>query len=131
MKIFKFGGASVKDADAVKNLSDIVKKTDTPLIIVVSAMGKTTNAMEDLLDHYFRQDGRTAEPLASIYNYHREIIQGLIPAKDKTVEEFELMFNSLRDKINKDPSMTYNFEYDQMESCSPPLSSTLISTTWE
>ena len=114
MKIFKFGGASVKNAEAIKNLSEIVKQSDTPLIIVVSAMGKTTNAMENLLEHYFRQDGRTAEPLAAIYNYHQEIIQELFPAGDKATEELDLMFSSLRDKIKSEPSMTFNFEYDQV-----------------
>lgn len=127
MKIFKFGGASVKDAEAVKNLSGIVRKSDTPLIIVVSAMGKTTNAMENLLDHYFRQDGRTTEPLKAIYKYHREIIKGLFQTDDKAIEEFELMFNTLRDKINSDPSMTYNFEYDQMVSYGELFSTLIIS----
>ena len=54
MKIFKFGGASVKDADGVKNLLNVVnKKADKNIIIVVSAMGKTTNALEKIVSNYF------------------------------------------------------------------------------
>ena len=55
MKIFKFGGASVKDADGVKNLLNVVnKKADKNTIIVVSAMGKTTNALEKIVSNYWR-----------------------------------------------------------------------------
>ena len=53
MKVFKFGGASVKDADGVRNLVSIVRGFDEQLVIVVSAMGKTTNALEVLTRNYF------------------------------------------------------------------------------
>ena len=54
MKILKFGGASVKDAEGVKNLEKVLKITGTSdILIIVSAMGKTTNALEEVIDHYY------------------------------------------------------------------------------
>lgn len=56
MRIYKFGGASVKDANGVRNVAQIVHNADQPLVIVVSAMGKTTNALEALLQAYMDRD---------------------------------------------------------------------------
>ena len=56
MRVFKFGGASVKDADGVKNLASIVSQNDDSLVIVVSAMGKMTNALEELIRLYVKRD---------------------------------------------------------------------------
>ena len=62
MQVFKFGGASVKDADSVKNVASILKKhADRSTIVVISAMGKTTNALERLTDAYFKGDQETAQ----------------------------------------------------------------------
>ena len=57
MKVFKFGGASVKDAEAVKNVAKILKNYDDNIVVVVSAMGKTTNALEKLTKAYFYKEG--------------------------------------------------------------------------
>ena len=56
MIVFKFGGASIKDADAVRNLAKIIKGYNDRIIIVVSAMGKTTNAMEKVTENYFNNN---------------------------------------------------------------------------
>ncbi|MBN2814999.1 MAG: aspartate kinase, partial [Bacteroidales bacterium] len=75
MKVFKFGGASVKDAGSVKNLASIVKtQGGDKLLVVISAMGKTTNAFERVLNAWLKGDTEKALTEAKgIYQYHLQI----------------------------------------------------------
>ena len=78
MKVYKFGGASVKDAAGVRNIASIVGAEKGRLFVIVSAMGKTTNALEGLLDTFY--DGKTAlalERLQNIVDFHNRIIAEL------------------------------------------------------
>ena len=75
MKVFKFGGASVKDAKGVKNLASIVSKSEGQLVIVISAMGKITNALEELIKLYFKKDERKWELMDQIKKYNNKIIK--------------------------------------------------------
>lgn len=70
MNIYKFGGASVRDAESIKNILQILNTQKTNLIIVVSAMGKMTDALEILCNHYFNKTGETAQALQNIKEYH-------------------------------------------------------------
>src|SRR3954469_446479 len=93
MRIFKFGGASVKDADGVRNLSHILFSfKDESLVIVISAMGKTTNALEKVADAYFRNDGNAAEYLKDVKDFHLQIISEL---KFKSPEEIKKELNAV------------------------------------
>ena len=85
MKIFKFGGASVKDADGVKNLLNVVnKKADKNTIIVVSAMGKTTNALEKIVSNYFTNKNDLNLLITDLYEYHKRILENLtLTAKER------------------------------------------------
>ena len=79
MKVYKFGGASVKDAAGVRNIASIVGAEKGRLFVIVSAMGKTTNALEGLLDTFY--DGKTAlalERLQNIVDFHNRIIAELL-----------------------------------------------------
>ncbi len=77
MHIFKFGGASVNSANAIKNVAEIITKHQhTPLVIVVSAMGKMTNALEVLVNQYITNQP-THETLATIKEYHTAIVTEL------------------------------------------------------
>ena len=79
MKVFKFGGASVKNADAVKNVANILQNyKDESLLIVVSAMGKTTNALEKVVQAYVSQTGDAFEILNEIKANHYKIIDELL-----------------------------------------------------
>ena len=76
MKVFKFGGASVKDAEAVKNVAEIIKTYhEDRIAIVVSAMGKTTNAFEKLLRAFYLKEGNAAEELEQIKAFHFQIME--------------------------------------------------------
>ena len=75
MKVFKFGGASLKDAEAIRNMISIVQSYDGPLFIVVSAIGKTTNAMEKLWTAYVQRDQEAVKrSLNALYTFHQDII---------------------------------------------------------
>ena len=98
MKVYKFGGASVKDANGVRNLLDIVRDEQN-LFIIVSAMGKTTNALEGVFAAM--QQGDEALAMSRIdqsYAYHRSIIDDLMGA-DITIEQVDLLFRQLRNTV--------------------------------
>lgn len=128
MKVFKFGGASVKDATSIKNLADIVRNYDEPLVIVVSAMGKTTNAMEKLLHHYFQQDDKINESLEVVTNFHNSILKELFAKESPVFKKVEAIYDKLKEKLKEEPTMTYNFEYDQIVSLGEILSTTIIAS---
>jgi len=83
MRIFKFGGASVKDADGVKNIASVIRQYGQgDLLVVVSAMGKTTNALEEVVHHCFHQTGKAQEALSRVFEYHNSILRELFPSDD-------------------------------------------------
>ena len=98
MKVYKFGGASVKNAEGVRNLFDIVSD-ESDLFIIVSAMGKTTNALEAVFGAMQRGDEQQAmEHIDLSYAYHRSIIEDLM-GKDSTVAEVDALFEQLRNIV--------------------------------
>jgi aspartate kinase len=128
MKVFKFGGASVKDASSVRNLATILKKYNEPLVVVVSAMGKTTNAMEELLGHYFKQDGKMSDSFNKVKNFHDSILSDLFPLNSEVYTRVKEVYRTLLKKLDEEPTMTYNFEYDQIVSLGEILSTIIISS---
>lgn len=71
MKVYKFGGASVKSAEGIRNVEHILSMTDVPLFVIISAMGKTTNAMEVVLDHFMNhQTTEAINKWAEVESYH-------------------------------------------------------------
>jgi aspartate kinase len=127
MKIYKFGGASVKDSASVRNLAKIVNNFTDPLVIVVSAMGKTTNAMERLVSAYFCQDASMNSVYDEVYNYHFNIANELFPKDHLAFKEVESIFNELKEKLDSEPSQTYNFEYDQIVPFGELISTSIVN----
>lgn len=129
MKVFKFGGASVKDAEAVKNVADIIKKfLQGPLVVVVSAMGKTTNALEKLTEAYFEQNKPKANDIFnSIKEYHFNISKELFPANHIAFNTIEQRFYHLYYYLQEPPGKNYNFEYDRIVSTGEFVSTEIIS----
>ena len=107
MKVFKFGGASVKDAEAIKNVGRILTlHKNEELIIVVSAIGKTTNLLERLIDAYWNENGM--KPIFEEFkSFHKAIINDL---KLTNSSLFHTHFTALEDKLNSNKSDNYNFE---------------------
>jgi aspartate kinase len=129
MQVFKFGGASVKDADAVKNVGAILKRfLGQEIIVVISAMGKTTNGLEELVNAYFNKKGDAEGILQRIKDYHQEIMNGLFPSKDhKAFNDIENTFVELNWILEEESLPDYNQVYDQIVSMGELISTKIIS----
>ncbi|MBO5698163.1 MAG: aspartate kinase [Alistipes sp.] len=128
MKVYKFGGASVKDAAGVRNLLDIVKE-EKELFIIVSAMGKTTNALEGVFQAMQAADEKLAmERIDLSYAYHRGIIDDLMGA-DITIEQVDTLFEQLRNTVRNTIYRPSDAElwYDTIVAFGELISTTIIS----
>jgi len=128
-KVYKFGGASVKDADSVRNVAAILKKhAPKKLVVIVSAMGKTTNALEKVLNAWYESDERLSTFVQEIINYHQEIITSLFPDKKNPIHfKTDLLFGELEGYLNSLPTLQYDFDYDQVVSFGELISTAIIS----
>ena len=128
MRVFKFGGASVKDAAAVENVANILSRyQDEQLVVVVSAMGKMTNAFEALCEDY-RNGESTQQKIVDILDFHMEIIDGLFPNNGDSIrEEINQVIGLLRSKCETAPSDNFDYEYDQIVSLGEVLSTKIIA----
>jgi aspartate kinase len=131
VKVFKFGGASVKDAEAVKNVAGILSSyQNEPILVVVSAMGKTTNALEKLTHAYYNNDKETKLKIyKEIKQFHDEIIDGLLKDTNSfAYNDIDNLFIELECLIESENEGSYNFNYDQIVSYGEIFSSRIIST---
>ena len=127
MKIFKFGGASVKDADSVKNVAKVLETQGfEKCLLVVSAMGKTTNALEKVVEYYFKKEDFHSE-IEKIKQSHLEITKGLFADNHSIFGEVALFFDDLEAFLRRNKSPNYNFVYDQVVSCGEMISSKILS----
>lgn len=129
MHVFKFGGASVKDAEGVVNLGRIVSNhQDKKLLIVVSAMGKTTNLLETLTLSYFSQKEDTAQLLLQAKAYHEGIANTLFPDNDHPVhDQIANLFVEIEWILEEEPMDGFDYLYDQIVSVGELLSTTIVS----
>lgn len=129
MKIFKFGGASVKDAAAVKNVLSILKLyPGEPLGVVVSAMGKTTNALEKVTNAYYHKQGDPYQELEEIKKYHTEIMKSLFAdASHPVYDMVNNIFVEIEWILEETPSKSYDFCYDQIVSAGELISTRIVS----
>jgi len=128
MKIYKFGGAAVHSASGIKNLAQIIKLETTTLVIVVSAMGKITNALEKVVKSYFEDLPDLKQNLQFVQDYHLNILNDLLESKDSLIyQEVSRLFTKLEDILKEPPSLSYDFEYDRIVSYGERLSTTIVS----
>ena len=127
--IYKFGGASVKDAQAVRNLADIVSQhKNEDILLVVSAMGKTTNNMEKLLAEFRAHDGDLGmDALSDVIAYHDGIINDLFDddTNPDFAEDIARLFIELWEKL-QDTEKPYDYQYDQTVSYGELISTSII-----
>ena len=127
MKVFKFGGASVKDAESVKNVAKVLETQGfEKCLLVVSAMGKTTNALEKVMEYYFKKEDFQNE-IEKIKQSHLEITKGLFEENHSIFNEVALFFDDLEAFLRRNKSPNYNFVYDQVVSCGEMISSKILS----
>jgi aspartate kinase len=128
MLVFKFGGASVKDAAGVENLARIVKKySGQQLLIVVSAMGKITNALEKLTKAYVDQAKDLDAIYADIKEYHHHILEGLFEPSHPIFNEIANTFVEIDWMIEDEPHDDYDFIYDQIVSIGELVSTRIVA----
>lgn len=128
MKVYKFGGASVRSAAGVRNLVHILSLSEGRMFVVISAMGKTTNALEEVLEHYMQSERTQAfEKLEAIKTFHQEII-GQLFAEARTGEEaIEPVLAELQAILSAPIDAEYDKAYDRIVSCGELISTRIIS----
>ena len=129
MRIYKFGGASVKDADGVRNLVRVLGETGTEnTFLVISAMGKTTNAMEGVVNAYFKDKAALPAAIQEVRDYHDQILKGLFPSQEHRIyAEVKSLFEEIKGFLAWNKSPKYNFVYDQVVSYGELISTVIVS----
>lgn len=129
MKVFKFGGASVKDAAGIKNVADIISKYgDAKTLVVVSATGKTTNALEEVVTAYFNQTGQAKEKLQGIKDNHKKICADLFGEIQHPVyDQLQNLYVEVEWQLEEERMESYNYVYDQIVSVGELISSVILS----
>lgn len=129
MRIYKFGGASVKDAEGIKNLFSIMKQEGfDKTLLIVSAMGKTTNAFELVVKNYFENKNELQYSINQIFEFHNTVLLELFLEKNHEVfNDVKLIFDNLKEFLKRNKSPNYSFVYDQIVPCGEILSTKIIS----
>ncbi|MCO5258822.1 MAG: aspartate kinase [Crocinitomicaceae bacterium] len=131
MKVFKFGGASVKDAIAVKNVVEIIRLfPKDKIVVVISAMGKTTNALEVIVDAIWTKNETVFyEKLAEIKAFHTAILDHLFSSGAHTIyTELDRVFAAMEMQFKGEISDNYNREYDQIVSLGEVISTLIVES---
>ena len=129
MNVYKFGGASVKDAASVKNVAHILKHFAAGnTIVVISAMGKVTNALEKLADAVFYKNEAPAPILEEIKKYHFDIVKELFPSPQHPIyNELNNTFVELDWAIEDELTANYDYEYDKIVSMGEIISTKIVN----
>ena len=127
MKVYKYGGASVRDARGIKNLTSIVSREESPLLIVVSALGKTTNALEKMFKKWYSNKAGWKDDFDNIYSYHQAISGDLFPTGNSVKSRIDNSFSQLRDYLLSGGKAGYDYEYDQIVSYGEIWSTLMIA----
>lgn len=129
IEVYKFGGASSKDAEGIRNIAHILSlKPELRLLIVVSAIGKTTNALEELLNAYVDRRDNTQEILDAIKLYHENIINDLFEDGSHPVhDDVANAFVEIEWILEEEPYDEYDYLYDQIVSVGELVSSKIVS----
>jgi aspartate kinase len=127
MQVYKFGGASVKDAKSIQNVAEIIQSSTGDLIIVISAMGKMTNLLEDIVMSYFSGIPYQGS-FANFKRYHDDIIMDLnLVADSDFMMLYSQLFVKMELRLAQDPSAHYDYEYDQLVCYGELVSTTILS----
>ncbi|MFO7922756.1 MAG: aspartate kinase [Bacteroidales bacterium] len=132
MLVYKFGGASVRSARSLENITRILSGCSDNMIIVISAFGKTTNALEEILSLWYDVKKERFKRLEAIINYHNGIISELFPhGEHRVYDDFFYLTGLLEDKLKSVPSENYDYEYDQFVSFGELISTRIVSSFLE
>ncbi len=128
IRVFKFGGASLKDADGVKNVISILQQyAHEELLIVVSAMGKTTNALEEVVMAHAKQTGKANELLHQVKQFHFDLAQALMDEDEELAASLNDTFVEVEWVLEEPPHPHYDYMYDQIVSVGELVSSKIVA----
>ena len=128
MRIFKFGGASVKDAESIKNVARVLESEGTEnVLVVISAMGKMTNAFENIVDAYFYEKEILKDKLDFVAIYHQKIITNLFEDDDNIYNEVNFLLGELSGFLINNSLKNYDYVYDQIVGFGELLSTKIVS----
>jgi len=130
MKVFKFGGASIKDADSVRNVAKVLGHyPNDEILVVVSAMGKTTNALEKLVQTFYDRKPGAQELITALRDAHFEVIDQLFdPDEHRVHSDVDTLFMQLEIITSKEPEGNYNMVYDQIVPFGELISTKIVSS---
>ena len=132
MKIFKFGGASIKDGESVKNVASIIKTEGAKdTLVVISAMGKMTNAFEEVVASYYNKEENLPNKLNFIEEYHKNIMSSLFDKEDVIYKDIDILFGELGWFLARNTSRRFNYVYDQIICFGELLSTRIVSAYLE
>lgn len=130
MQVYKFGGASVKDAAAVKNVISILQENNfKEKVVVVSAMGKSTNELEKVVNQYYAGDDSWKATLEQLFQKHVAIMRELYTngSYKNAVKEVQIIIDQTTKFLTENQSRNYNYIYDQVVSIGEYISTTIVS----
>ena len=128
LKVFKFGGASIKDVDSIKNIGNLIQQfSNERLVIVFSAMGKVTNMLEEVVDAYTLQNGNEVLILDKVKAFHNTIITDLFDKEELIFKEINNLFVEIEWIFEEIPHQDYAYIYDQIVSIGEFLSTKIMS----
>jgi aspartate kinase len=127
MKVFKFGGASVKDAEGVRNVVSILEKFSGEIIVVVSAMGKTTDLLESLAKAHFNSWDETIDIYHEFRKFHLDVSAELFGSELEIPHPIPALLDQVEARLQLPPSLLYDFEYDQFICYGELVSSLILS----
>ncbi|MGB4847478.1 MAG: aspartate kinase, partial [Saprospiraceae bacterium] len=116
VEVYKFGGASVKDAEAIKNVGLILQSTSQrPLVVVISAMGKTTNALEAIIKAHYNDPAHLPALVNQLKVYHEDVARSLLSGQEQSLlNDLHDLWVELNWILEDDPHPNYNYHYDQI-----------------
>ncbi|MEP6795642.1 MAG: aspartate kinase, partial [Saprospiraceae bacterium] len=116
VEVYKFGGASVKDAQAIKNVGLILQSTlQRPLVVVISAMGKTTNALEAIIKAHYNEPANLPALVNQLKVYHEDVARSLLNGQEQSLlNDLHDLWVELNWILEDDPHPNYNYHYDQI-----------------
>lgn len=128
VQVFKFGGASVRNADGFRNVGRIIQQNgDKPLLVVISAMGKTTNALEQVVNAFYKNTGSWSELFEIVKKSHTDLFLELMPGANSLPEEIVQILQATEARLKMRSLEEYDLIYDQVVSAGELLSSRILA----
>lgn len=125
--VYKFGGVSIRDAERIKSVANIISNANKPIVVVISAMGKTTNALEEVVKQYFADHTASISSFRKIVNDHIKVAQDLGLTAEKYLESINELIVSVEWLLEVEPEDSFDYVYDQVVSVGELMSTKLMN----